>query len=177
VKSGQESKRKKVSKRGEKRPSKAERTNATEPVEVQHFGRPTEYRVEYNEQARRFCLLRGATDAELGEFFDVSETTINNWKRQHPDFLASINEGKEKADANVAASLYERACGYSHPDVHVSNFQGMITVTPLVKHYPPDTAAAFIWLKNRSGWKDKQELEATITDKTEVVLPNVDTGE
>jgi hypothetical protein len=27
------------------------------------------------------------------------------------------------------------------------------------KYYPPDTAAAFIWLKNRRGWKDKQELD------------------
>jgi len=43
--------------------------------------------------------------------------------------------------------------------VHISNYQGDVTVTEVTKHYPPDTAAAFIWLKNRRPdlWRDKQE--------------------
>ena len=36
----------------------------------------------------------------------------------------------------------------------------MITYT---EHFPPDTAAAFIWLKNRQPhrWRDKKEVSAT----------------
>lgn len=39
-----------------------------------------------------------------------------------------------------------------------------ITLTELTKHYPPDTVAAFIWLKNRQPklWKDKIELKEDI---------------
>ena len=126
-------------------------------------GAPSKYKKEYNEQARKLCLL-GSTDKSLADFFNVSEATINNWKIKHPKFLESIKQGKEIADANVADALYNRALGYSHPHDHISNFQGDITVTPTTKHYPPDTAAAFIWLKNRrnkasDGWKDKQEFE------------------
>jgi DNA-binding XRE family transcriptional regulator len=33
-------------------------------------------REEYDEQARKLCLL-GATDAELADFFGVSEQTLN----------------------------------------------------------------------------------------------------
>lgn len=124
-------------------------------------GRPTLYKEEYNEQAYRLCLL-GATDEELAEFFHVTEQTINNWKNDYPKFFESLKRGKASADANVAESLYKRAIGYSHPDVHISNFQGEITITDVTKHYPPDTGAAFIWLKNRqpNKWKDKVEVEA-----------------
>ena len=81
-------------------------------------GRPTEYRPEYNEQARKLCLL-GATDAQLADFFGVSETTINNWKLAHPEFLESLKAGKEKADALVAHALYHRAIGYKHDAVKI----------------------------------------------------------
>ena len=123
-------------------------------------GRPTDYKEEYNEQAYKLCLL-GATDAEMGDFFGVTETTINNWKIAHPTFFESIKRGKVFADSNVAESLYKRATGYSHPEDKVFNNQGEPMIVPTVKHYPPDTGAAMAWLKNRQGtkWRDKQELE------------------
>jgi len=121
-------------------------------------GRPTKFSEERCEQARKLCLL-GLIDKELAEVFGVTEKTLNNWKRAHPEFLQAIARGKVHADANVAASLYERACGYSHPDVHVSNFQGSITITPLTKYYPPDTQAGSIWLNNRRPDKWKREPE------------------
>lgn len=121
-------------------------------------GRPTKYIDEYAEQTYKLCLL-GATDKDLADFFSVAESTINEWKTNHSEFSESIKRGKKKADAEVAESLYKRACGYSHPEVKVFNNLGQPLIVPLVKHYPPDTAAAFIWLKNRAGWKDKQEVD------------------
>ncbi len=123
-------------------------------------GRPSEYDPKKtSKQAKKACLM-GATDKDLADFFGDSETTINNWKNEHPEFLESIREGKEVADAKVAKSLYERANGYSHSDVHVSNYQGKITLTELTKHYPPDTAAGIFWLKNRqpARWRDRREV-------------------
>lgn len=136
---------------------------AGEEPERRSVGRPTLFRDEYVEQAYKLCLL-GATDAELADFFEVCERTINTWKEDYPEFLQSLKAGKASADAAVAESLHKRALGYSHPDVHISNFQGMITVTDIVKHYPPDTGAAFIWLKNRQPhkWKDKVEVKEDI---------------
>jgi hypothetical protein len=121
------------------------------------------------------CLLN-FDDKRLAKSFDVSEVTINAWKKKHPKFLKSIKEGKEKADAKVAASLFERATGYSHPEDKIFahtvsdkefNDKGKmtnitqhveITTVPTTKHYPPDTAAAFIWLKNRQGWRDDSNV-------------------
>ena len=126
-------------------------------------GRPTAYKPEYAEQAYRLCLL-GHTDAELATFFEVAESTINLWKLEHKEFSESIKKGKDIADSEIAASLYHRAKGYSHEDVDVKMYEGQIIMTPLVKHYPPDTAAAIIWLKNRqkAKWRDKQDHEHSI---------------
>lgn len=127
-------------------------------------GRPSAYREEFAEQARKLCLL-GATDKELAEFFEVSEATINNWKLVHYEFLESIKRGKQIADGEVADRLYQRAMGYEHPEDDIRAVEGRIVITPTIKHYPPDTTAAIFWLKNRqkAQWRDKQEIEQTGT--------------
>ena len=63
-------------------------------------GRPTDYKPEYIDQAFRLCLL-GATDKEMANFWGVEESTINNWKLAHPEFLESIKAGKIDADTKV----------------------------------------------------------------------------
>jgi hypothetical protein len=99
-------------------------------------------------------------DTELADFFEVSVQTINTWKKEHPEFVESIKRGKLKADAEIAHKLFHRAKGYSHPDVHISNYQGQITTTPITKHYAPDTTACIFWLKNRQPelWRDRHEF-------------------
>lgn len=120
-------------------------------------GRPTKYRPEYAEQAYKLCLL-GATDAEMADFFQVTEQTLNNWK-SHPKFFESITRGKLLADAEVAEKLYQRAKGYSHEAVKIFNHQGVEMVVPYTEHYPPDTQAASLWLRNRqpAKWRDRVE--------------------
>lgn len=124
------------------------------------MGRPTRYRAEYAEQASKLCKL-GLTDKEMAKFFEVSESTLNNWKQSHPAFLESLKAGKDLADAEVAAKLFHRATGYEHPEDDIRAINGEIVITPTIKHYPPDTTAAIFWLKNRqpAKWRDKQEAE------------------
>jgi hypothetical protein len=132
-------------------------------------GRPTLYKASMNKQAEKLCKL-GATDKELADFFDIAEATLNNWKIEHPKFLESINKGKMRADAEVAEKLFKRATGYSHADVDIKMFEGQIIATPLTKHYPPDTAAAIFWLKNRQKqkWRDKVETGFTDADGNDI---------
>lgn len=123
-------------------------------------GRPSKYKPEFAEQAHKLCRL-GATDREVADFFKVTEQTLNNWKAAHPEFFESLKVAKEEADKRVEQSLYRRALGYSHDSVHVSNFQGEVTLTPIVEHYAPDTTACIFWLKNRkpSEWRDVKAVE------------------
>jgi hypothetical protein len=123
-------------------------------AERRSVGRPTKYRDEYPDQARRLALL-GLTDEEMAEFFGVDKKTLYNWDEDHPEFLHSRARGKTHADGRVAEKLYHRALGYRHPEVHVSSYKGGVTLTELTKHYPPDTEAAKLWLSNRQGGKWK----------------------
>jgi hypothetical protein len=107
-------------------------------------GRPSSFKDEFIEQALMLSKL-GATDKELASFFDVSEVTLNAWKKSHTEFLKSLKDGKLLADARVSNALYTRAIGYELND----------------KHYPPDTTACIFWLKNRQPekWREKQEQD------------------
>ncbi len=98
---------------------------------------------------------KGLTDKEISERYNVTVRTVHNWKKKYPEFFHSLKKGKTTADDNVVKSLYHRALGYSHPEVHISNFQGDITKTLVVKHYPPDVTAMIFWLCNRQrdNWK------------------------
>lgn len=121
-------------------------------------GRPSSYKDEFASQTEMLCRL-GATDKELAEFFKVAVSTLNLWKKKHPEFSESLKRGKMLSDAQVADKLFRRATGYSHPDVHISNYQGVVTITPITKHYPPDPTSMIFWLKNRRPdlWRDKPE--------------------
>jgi hypothetical protein len=112
------------------------------------IGRPAAFKQEYLQQTTNLCLL-GATDKDLAIAFDVSEQTINSWKRKIPGFIESIKEGKEKADGKVAQSLYNRAIS-------------------------GDTIACIFWLKNRKSdqWRDKIEHSGELSLKTVILAPD-----
>lgn len=119
-------------------------------------GRPTKWKDENISLATKFSRL-GATNEILAKCFEVSIFTIDEWLRKKPEFSSAVKKGRIESDAKVAERLYNRACGYHHLETVVTSHNGEITKTDITKHYPPDTAAAFIWLKNRRPdiWRDK----------------------
>ena len=120
-------------------------------------GRRPQYIKSYNDLAYKYCLL-GATNAQLADYFGVTEQSINRWKNKYKDFKFALQKGKQVADAEVAHQLFKRATGYKHPEDKIfCNSDGEVTTVKTTKHYPPDTGAAFIWLKNRAGWRDRQD--------------------
>jgi len=131
-------------------------------------GRPTSYKEEYNEQAYKLCLL-GSTDVEMADFFGVAESTLNNWKKDYPEFLESLKKGKSFADANIASRLYQRAMGYQGKETKTATHEGIITdAQEYVKDYAPDTTAAIFWLKNRQRdkWRDRQDHSVQAVEMT-----------
>lgn len=128
-------------------------------------GRPTKYKKEYAEQARKICKL-GATDLQLADIFGVAESTIYKWKLDHKEFSEAVSGGKQNPDENVKMALYQSAIGYSHQDTHISNFQGKITRTETTRHYPPNFNSMQLWLLNRlpEDWRNKQEFTVSIDE-------------
>lgn len=155
-------------------------------------GCPTKYKPEYCVQVEKLCKL-GATDKEIADFFDVTESTINLWKLDYPEFSESVKKGKIWADAEVAHSFHKRATGYKYDEVTYEKLaeaeggmkvddQGDIEATKkeaykrkvVTKEVPPDGGAALNWLKNRQKdkWRDKQEVDMRTPDGITVLYKN-----
>lgn len=161
-------------------------------------GRKTDYKPEHKDQAYKYALL-GLTDVEMSNLFGVTEKTFNNWKKRYPEFLQSINNGKEPADAEIAHSLNERAKGYSYIEhvptkvkkVEYENGKRVreieeVVVTPVERHVPPDTRAIQYWMNNRRRkrtlteeptatpvWADRQEIDHTTDGEKLPAMPMV----
>jgi hypothetical protein len=131
-------------------------------------GQPSKFKKEYVELVYLMAKEFGAIDKKLGIIFHVSQTTIDNWKECHPEFLASIKKGKDEHDCmNVEASLLQRALGYCYSESEfrrekpIENDDGTITPGAMVlfrkleKQMAPDPQSAMYWLQNRNPerWK------------------------
>lgn len=123
-------------------------------------GRPTDYRKEHVEQARKLCAL-GATDLELADFFTVDVATIYRWRNAHPDFCEAVIAGKGAADDRVERAFYNRCVGYTFDSEKLFSYEGAVVRAPIREHVPPDAGAALNWLKNRRAdkWRDKIDHE------------------
>jgi len=113
----------------------------------------------------KLCYSKGFTDKETALALQITDDTLNNWKRKDPKFFKSLIDWKLEADAKVERALYERAVGFECPDTKAQWVQddngGRWEYAELKKIYPPDTPAMTMWLKNRKPkvWREKQEIE------------------
>lgn len=121
----------------------------------------------------RLALL-GLTEEQISVALNVRPRTIDEWKNEYEEFAQALLDGKVIADSRVAEGLYKRACGYSHPDVHILSNRvkkydefGKVTeeytealMVPIVKHYPPDTTAAKAWLgaRQKALWGESTDV-------------------
>ena len=103
----------------------------------------------------KLCLL-SANNEEISSILGISRETLNQWKNKYAEVADALKRGREFADSNVASKLYQRACGYVGKETRVFCFQGEVITKDIEVHYPPDTGAAAIWLKNRhpDKWRD-----------------------
>lgn len=141
-------------------------------------GRPSKIDTINLEQVMKFATL-GIKEEHIAYVLDISEVTLNAYKKKYPEFLKSLKDGKLISDERVERSLFERATGYDCPEdkIFLTKF-GTIKTVRTIKHYPPDTIACIYWLKNRKPkeWRDKIEvmhgLDSPLMEKYQNVSGN-----
>lgn len=127
-------------------------------------GRPPIYNDKVKEKLIEMSK-QGKTEKQMAEIIGVSDSCLLKWKKKHTELVWALRENKQLADELVEASLYMRACGYEHEAVKIfMNKDGETIEHKYVEQYPPDTAAAALWLKNRKPdvWRDKTEVDINI---------------
>lgn len=128
-------------------------------------GRPSTYDKEIHPAWAWGLAVDGLTDKEIAKKMCIGFSTLNAWKVQHQEFQEALKQAKEPVDATVKQSLLKRATGFSYTErkqVVEMDAEGNtrpVRIETTTKHVPPDTAAAFIWLKNRDpeNWRDRRE--------------------
>lgn len=148
-------------------------------------GRPTEYKQEFADQAKKLCEL-GATDEEIANFFGVSARTVYRWKHEHEEFCQALKIGKAPADNRVERSLFQKATGFYYTEqqafkIKKGQHEEVIKIVEVEKFAMPDTTAQIYWTKNRQSdhWKDKTEQALTVdhnmpaSDKVKAMVNHV----
>jgi len=145
----------------------------TKAAKKASVGRPTKFRPEFCEQARRLALL-GQSDAKIAEFLDIAESTLHLWKIEHREFSECLAAGKEHADAHVADSLYRAALGGGTVTEirEERDSEGNVVTKKTVKELPANVTAQKYWLACRQPhkWRESLRVEeaappATVTER------------
>lgn len=80
-------------------------------------GRPTKYNAQFHPLVVEGFAMSGLTDAQIAEKIGIQESTLNNWKKAHPEFMESLTIGKKTPDDLVEESLLRRALGYNTKEI------------------------------------------------------------
>ena len=125
--------------------------------------------------------LKGFTDAEVCHAVDITDNSLQSWKKKHPEFFGDLKDWKLEADKSIERSLRERAEGFLCPETKAQWVQDAIgggrwEYAEMIKHYPPDPTSMIFWLKNRQPdkWRDKQELDVNASVVATVKLDEKD---
>jgi hypothetical protein len=133
---------------------------------------PVKHRVTKAKVKRLYC--NGATDATAAKSLGVAINTMKKYMKELGITKADVESWKVGPDLEVASALRMRAIGYScketkaqwvesqvkDPETDKYVTVGRWETIDMIKHHPPETAAAMAWLKNRQpgDWKDRHDV-------------------
>lgn len=119
----------------------------------------------------------GALDQDIADKLGIALSTLNDYKRKHPELEATIQRGKGTADSAVVASLYKQATGFHVKEIKAFKCREIyyddsgrrceketVQTAEVENYIAPDTTAIAIWLNNRmpSQWRrnaGKEQLD------------------
>lgn len=110
----------------------------------------------------------GLVNKQIAKNIGITEQTLYNWLKKHPEISEALKKGKEVIDFEIENAMYKRALGYEAEDVKTyKRIDGKGNETQHVektkKHIPGDVTAQIFWLKNRQPdkWNENYQLEHT----------------
>lgn len=119
----------------------------------------------------------GLTDAQIAANMGVAVSTLYDYKAKFREFSEAIKRGKAPVDIQVENALLKRAMGFEYEEVCTEIYDlpdgtQRKHIKKTKKLVVPDTAAAFIWLKNRmpDKWRDKPNEADMNAEPVKVII-------
>jgi hypothetical protein len=102
--------------------------------------------------------LDGYSDEVMARIAGVTPEIWDYWKAVHPEFQDAIDTGRTSADAEVIATLFELATGYTRTvtEVHGKDAERVC----YSKYFPPDRSAIKDWLSMRPNKNFRAQPQA-----------------
>jgi transcriptional regulator with XRE-family HTH domain len=130
-------------------------------------GRPSDYD-KLDLQFVEKCSKAGLSNEQTADLIGIHISTLYQYQKDYPEFSEALKAGKENPDDRIERALFERAAGYIAPEekLFYDSNTGTIASQTILKQYPPDTAAAIIWLKNRrpEKWRENPVSDVAPTE-------------
>lgn len=134
------------------------------------------YKTQIVKRIQEYFLLNpNPTLVELAEFVGVNPTTLEKYIKRFSFLREAVRQGGLPADIEVAASLRDRANGYSVTETKVvkklvlvdGEYKEQIEeIVEMVRYIPPSVEAQKYWLSRRNKlWQDQSEVEKFEKDK------------
>lgn len=133
-----------------------------EPIQysVAAEGRPPKYDVILNNLEQLYVLAaRGFTEQEMSDFFGITRSTFQEYKKKFPEFNLLLGQAKMEADSLVIKALYQRCLGFTTTEKTVRTTEKGIEVSETTKEVIPDTMALKFWLSHRRGWQETTGID------------------
>lgn len=132
-------------------------------------GAPTKYKPEFHPQLAFRMSLLGADLDRVADAFEIPSGTLDEWISRYPELSDSLRRGRDRADAEMAASLYHRGKGLTiTEETAVKHRDGTVEIVKLRRQLPPDPVSMIFWLKNRQReqWRDVSDHKHTLQIQT-----------
>lgn len=134
------------------------------------MGRPSRYQseVEPHLEEIRKAVESGATDQEIAKAFDISLSTIYEYKRKYPKFKKAFVRGRARVVFDIKAALLKKALGFEYEEekrVGRKDKDGEnIILVEKYKRYsvPSETAAAMLLRNYDENWRDNDKASAEL---------------
>lgn len=109
------------------------------------MARPTKYKPRIMLPKILKIMREGASKTEVAAELDISRETLNEWRKEYPEFSDTIKKGEVLSQA-----WWERK-GRENLENRSFNYAGW-----------------YMNMKNRFGWKDQQQVNPQVYDKQPV---------
>ena len=107
--------------------------------------------------------LAGFTEVQMAEIMEVPYVTFKLWKKNHPQFLQALHDGKLGANTKVVEAALQVCLGYEY-DKEIATYDRSTkdyVRTTIKEKVPPNPWAIFKWMNMRmreQGWSETQRL-------------------